>query len=135
MSEVSREELTSLENRISNNQNTLEQRIYGDINSIRHKMDDVCKGQNRINERVIKIESTTERLDKSFEKQNAMIEAKFNELPDIIIKEITRIALTKEGRELFRNRLNIELGSKLSWVLGITITAIITVLIGICFAT
>lgn len=121
---VTREELNNLENRISNNQNSLEQRIYGDINGIRNKVD-------TMSERVIKIEATTESLKTSFEQQKARLD----ELPNVIIKEITRIALTKEGRELFRNRLNIELGSTLSWVLGITITAIIVAIVGICFAT
>ena len=121
---VTREELNNLENRIANNQNSLEQRIYGDINGIRNKVD-------TMSERVIKIEATTESLKTSFEQQKARLD----ELPNVIIKEITRIALTKEGRELFRNRLNIELGSTLSWVLGITITAIIVAIVGICFAT
>ena len=60
---VTREESNNLENRIANNQNSLEQRIYGDINGIRNKVD-------TMSERVIKIEATTESLKTSFEQQN-----------------------------------------------------------------
>lgn len=113
---VTRDELNSLEGRITN-----------DINGIRNKIDDICKGQSRMNERVVKIEVTTDSLKCSID----ALSTRLNEQKDAIIKEITYLAVTKQGTELFRNKLGFEFSKVVLWFIAIAATAAITTIVNI----
>ena len=107
---ATREELLSLEGRITTRQDRLED-----------KMTELCKGQSRMSEKVVKIEATTENLKCSID----TLSTRLLEQKDAIIKEITLLALKEEGTALFKNKLQIEMGRGVIWFLGIAITALV----------
>lgn len=119
MSEAAtREELINLEERMTNRQNRIEDKIS-----------DICKGQSRMSERVIKIENTTDNLKTSID----TLSARLSEQTDAIIKEIAYQALTGQGVDVFRKKLQLEIGAAVWWILGIMLTTIIGLAVTICF--
>lgn len=119
MSEAAtREELINLEERMTNRQNRIEDKIS-----------DICKGQSRMSERVIKIENTTDNLKTSID----TLSSRLSEQTDAIIKEIAYQALTGQGVDVFRKKLQLEIGAAVWWILGIMLTTIIGLAVTICF--
>lgn len=119
MSEAAtREELINLEDRMTNRQNRIEDKIS-----------DICKGQSRMSERVIKIENTTDNLKTSID----TLSARLSEQTDAIIKEIAYQALTGQGVDVFRKKLQLEIGAAVWWILGAMIVSIIGLAVTICF--
>lgn len=113
---VTKEELNTLEERMTNRQNRIEDKIS-----------DICKGQARMSEKIVKIESTTDGLKESISSFNTrLIEQK-----DAIIKEITYLAVTKQGTELFKNKLGLEISKVVIWFIAIAVTAAITTAVNI----
>lgn len=119
MSEAAtREELINLEERMTNRQNRIEDKIS-----------DICKGQSRMSEKIIKIENTTDNLKTSID----TLSARLSEQTDAIIKEIAYQALTGQGVDVFRKKLQLEIGAAVWWILGIMLTTIIGLAVTICF--
>jgi predicted nuclease with TOPRIM domain len=119
MSEAAtREELINLEERMTNRQNRIEDKIS-----------DICKGQSRMNEKIIKIENTTDNLKTSID----TLSARLSEQTDAIIKEIAYQALTGQGVDVFRKKLQLEIGAAVWWILGIMLTTIIGLAVTICY--
>lgn len=119
MSEAAtREELINLEERMTNRQNRIEDKIS-----------DICKGQSRMNEKIIKIENTTDNLKTSID----ALSARLSEQTGAIIKEIVYQALTGQGVDVFRKKLQLEIGAAVWWILGAMIVSIIGLAVTICF--
>lgn len=116
---VTRDELHSLETRVST-----------DINSLRTKIDDICKGNTKTMETVFDVKSTVEILKNttndlkvSFEKNSTENTARLSTLKDDIIKEITLIFLQEQGTKLFKNKLQLLIGGGLICFLGAIVIA------------
>lgn len=119
MSEAAtREELINLEERMTNRQNRIEDKIS-----------DICKGQSRMNEKIIKIENTTDNLKTSID----ALSARLSEQTGAIIKEIVYQALTGQGVDVFKKKLQIETGAAVWWILGTAIVVIVGLVVTICF--
>lgn len=102
----------------------LENRVYNDINSIRGKLDDVCKGQNKAMETNYEIKASTEILKNTIndvKNEMGQFSGRLEEQKTDIIKEITLIALQKEGTELFKNKLQTIIGGFLLCLMGVVI--------------
>lgn len=111
---VTREEMLSLEERMTNRQNRIEDKIS-----------DICKGQSRMSEKIIKIENTTDNLKISID----TLSTRLSEQTGVIIKEIVYQTLTGQGVDIFRNKLQLETGKTIWWILGIAATALVTAVI------